>query len=81
MKRNPPTSFGTETLFALGQVIKDKRRMAGLTQEKVAELGDFDRTYISMLERGKRNLSFLNLCRIANLLKTRPSELLSSMHL
>lgn len=47
----------------------------GLSQEKLAERCGFDRTYISMLERGKRNPSFLNLLRLAAGLKTSVSAL------
>ena len=52
-------------LLPLGDAIRKQRELLGLSQEKLAERCGFDRTYISMLERGKRNPSFLNLLRLA----------------
>lgn len=49
----------------LGLVIKRQREKKNITQEELADKAGFDRTYISMLERGKRNLSFLNLIKLA----------------
>jgi transcriptional regulator with XRE-family HTH domain len=50
-----------------------------LSQEALAERADFDRTYVSLLERGERNPSFTNLCRTAAALDTTPSELLKGI--
>jgi transcriptional regulator with XRE-family HTH domain len=63
----------------LGNVIRDRRQAKNLSQEALAEIADFDRTYISLLERGERNPSFTNLCRVAAALKTTPSELLKGI--
>lgn len=46
--------------------IKKARLAKNISQEKLAELCNFDRTYISMLERAKRNPSYLNLVKLAN---------------
>lgn len=62
-------------LILLGQAIRTRREQLGLSQEKLAEQCGFDRTYISMLERGKRNPSLLNLLKLANGLKTSVSKL------
>lgn len=62
-------------LILLGQTIKDRRDQLGLSQEKLADKCGFDRTYISMLERGKRNPSLLNLMKIAQGLETSVSQL------
>lgn len=53
-------------LVSLGGQIKIARNSQSLTQEELAEKCDFDPTYISMLERGKRNPPFLTLCKIAH---------------
>jgi transcriptional regulator with XRE-family HTH domain len=58
------------TLKPLGDSIKLRRLSLGLSQEALADKCGFDRTYISMLERGLRNPSFLNLLRIAKGLET-----------
>jgi|688.fasta_scaffold69269_2 transcriptional regulator with XRE-family HTH domain len=65
----------------LGRAIRDRRLAKKLSQEALAEVADFDRTYISLLERGERNPSFTNLCRIAAALETAPSELLEGIQL
>lgn len=64
-----------KSLSLLGQAIRNRREQLGLSQERLAERCGFDRTYISMLERGKRNPSLLNLLRLAKGLQTSVSQL------
>ena len=64
-----------KALKGLGKNIKDHRKQSGLTQEQLAELCEFDPTYISLLERGKRNPAFLTVVKIAKHLKCDVSEL------
>lgn len=52
-------------LEPLGAAIRHQRTLLGISQEDLADRCGFDRTYISMLERGTRNPAFLNLLRIA----------------
>ena len=63
----------------LGEAIRERRQGKNLSQEALAEIADFDRTYISLLERGERNPSFTNLCRVAASLGVTPSELLKGI--
>lgn len=49
----------------VGQRIKELRTKQGLSQEEFAFKCDLDRTYITSLERGKRNISLENLEKIA----------------
>jgi DNA-binding XRE family transcriptional regulator len=42
---------------AFGNRIRDLRTARGLSQEQLAELTGFHRTYIGMIERSERNLS------------------------
>lgn len=56
----------SQSLHLLGGAIKAQREKLGLSQEKLAQRCGFDRTYISMLERGKRNPSLLNLLKLAD---------------
>lgn len=53
-----------EPLQILATKIKEYRIKKNMTQEQLADACGFDRTYISMLERAKRNPSYLNLCKI-----------------
>jgi transcriptional regulator with XRE-family HTH domain len=66
-------------LILLGEKVRFFRDKLGYSQEKLAEICEFDRTYISLIERGKRNLSFINLLKLANGLKTTPSELIKEI--
>ena len=63
------------SLLPLGRAIRAQREKLRLSQEKLAERCGFDRTYISMLERGKRNPSLLNLLKLAVGLQTSVSKL------
>ena len=58
-----------------GFAVKDRREELALTQEDLAELAGIHRTYLSDVERGTRNLSLVNVERVAVALKLRMSEL------
>lgn len=64
-----------KSLETLGIEIRSRRIQLGISQESLADKCGFDRTYISMLERGKRNPSILNLIRISKGLEISISEL------
>lgn len=51
-----------------GKNLKRYRLARGLSQEKLAEICGLHRTYISTVERFKRNISIENVQRIANAL-------------
>jgi len=63
-------------LNQLAENIKYRRKELNLSQEQLAHKCDFDRTYISLLERGKRNPSIMNLQKLAIGLETSLSNLL-----
>jgi transcriptional regulator with XRE-family HTH domain len=65
----------TNPLISLGSKISELRKTLGFSQEAFADICGFDRTYISMIERGKRNLSFCNLLRVAEGLGISVSQL------
>jgi len=50
-----------------------------LSQEKLAERADLHWTYIGGIERGERNVSLLNIVKIAKALQITPSELLKEI--
>ena len=68
-----------QKLAALGKEIRSQRDALNLSQEDLAHRCGFDRTYISMLERGRRNPAFLNLLKLADGLDLRLSILLRKM--
>jgi transcriptional regulator with XRE-family HTH domain len=59
----------------LGEIIRVKRKELGYSQEAFASLCGVHRTYMGAVERGERNLSLMNIIRIANALEVQPSEL------
>lgn len=72
-------SSDQQNLRNLGKNLKAQRESQGLTQEALAELSDFDPTYISLLERGKRNPPFLTLVSIARHLDCRVVDLVKGL--
>ena len=51
-----------------GNRLKQLRIAKNLSQEAVAHLADLDRTYISNIERGDRNVSIIVIEKLANAL-------------
>ncbi len=67
------------TLENFGERVRNLRKSAGLSQEKLAEISDLHRTYISGVERGERNPSLLSLARIAQALGLPLEELFNGV--
>lgn len=59
-----------------GILIKDIRRTKPISQERLAEKAGLDRTFISLIETGKRNPTLTSICKIAKGLDLKASELL-----
>lgn len=57
--------------------MRQLRKEAGLSQEKLGELTELDRTYISGIERGMRNPSLRNIEKLAKALKVKVSSIIS----
>lgn len=62
------------TLF--GERVRVLRQARGLSQEALALAAGLDRTYIGGVERGERNISLLNIQKIAQALNVSPADLL-----
>ena len=62
-------------LVALGEKIRKLREESGLSQEEFAAQVGLDRSYYGGIERGERNLSSLNLIRIASTLQREVGDL------
>jgi len=65
--------------LAFGQAVRKFRLKRGFSQERLAELADIHRTYIGDVERGTRNISLLNMTRIAKALQVPLSRLIQEM--
>jgi transcriptional regulator with XRE-family HTH domain len=68
-----------ELLEAFGRVVAERRRELGMSQEGLAERAGLHRTYVGSVERGERNLSFLNLVCISRALRMPLGELLGGV--
>ncbi len=64
-------------LVQIGNRIRELRLDADLSQEKLSFACDLDRTYIGSVERGERNISVINLRKIAQALNIEVSALLN----
>ncbi len=65
-----------DELLWFGQRIKELRRLKNMSQEDLAYRAGLDRTYISSIERGKRNVSLKNIIKVADALGVKPSTIL-----
>jgi len=65
-------------LVAIGTALRRRRIECGFSQEGLALATGIDRSHMGKIERGERNLTILNLIRIAQALLCTPSELLRS---
>jgi transcriptional regulator with XRE-family HTH domain len=66
-------------LSAVGARIRDVRVSRGFSQEGLAAEAGLDRAYYGSVERGERNVSTLNLIRIAAALGVEVSDLFPTM--
>ena len=62
-------------LLNFGQAVRKARQTRDISQEKLADLCDLHRTYISDVELGKRNVSLENIGKISFALGLSISEL------
>ena len=62
-----------------GAAIQERRNALGLTQEDLADKARIHRTYLSDVERGTRNLSLINIERLATALEMSLAELFASV--
>lgn len=58
-----------------GQAIRERRKALRISQEKFGAMCGLHRTYISSTERGEKNISIVNIQRIARAFKISLAEL------
>jgi transcriptional regulator with XRE-family HTH domain len=66
-------------LSKFGKKVQYVRNEQKISQERLAELSELDRTYISSVERGQRNISILNIIKIADALGVTANSLLEDL--
>jgi len=71
-----PAKDATGIIAILASNVRRARVDLGLSQEQLAHEAEVDRTYVSQVERRKRNLTITVLARLAKALRTTPDQLL-----
>ena len=66
-------------LLQFSKNVQEYRRAQQISQEQLAESAGVHRTYIGMIERAEKNITLLNIAKIANALKISPSVLLKNL--
>ena len=60
--------------LSVGKRVKELRNKLGISQEEFADLAGLDSTYIASVECGKRNISIVNIEKLARALKVSLAE-------
>lgn len=63
-------------LIRVGAAVRAKRKALEVSQEELADNVGMDRSHMGRIERGERNVSLINIIRIARALDCAPSEIL-----
>ena len=67
-----------DILNIFGENVRKYRRLLNLSQEDLADRADLHRTYIGMIERAEKNITLVNIQRIANALEVNIEDLLKT---
>ena len=67
--------MGKEVLVSFGRQVAAERRKIGLSQEALAARAGIHRTYVGAVESGERNISLLNIHKLADALGVDPGVL------
>jgi len=62
----------------VGQRIRELRNQIGISQEALANKAEIDRTYVTDVENGRRNISIENLEKLVNALQVQFKEFFDS---
>ncbi len=57
-----------KVLLVFGEKVREIRKMLGLSQEELSYKADLHRTYIGMIERAEKNITLVNIEKIAKAL-------------
>jgi len=63
-------------LIEFGNKVRELRKDIGISQEELSYKADLHRTYIGMIERAEKNITLVNIEKIAKALEIEVSELL-----
>lgn len=62
-------------LIEFGEKIRELRKEQGISQEELSYKADLHRTYIGMIERAEKNITLINIEKIAKALNVDLKEL------
>jgi transcriptional regulator with XRE-family HTH domain len=65
------------TLIRFGEKVREIRKEQNLSQEELAHNAELHRTYIGMIERAEKNITLINIEKIAVALNVKIKDLLS----
>jgi transcriptional regulator with XRE-family HTH domain len=68
----------SDILKIFGEKVRLLRVKQNLSQEELAHLAGVHRTYIGMIERAEKNITLVNIEKVANALNVSIAELLSN---
>jgi transcriptional regulator with XRE-family HTH domain len=60
-----------------GKILQEERKAKKISQEKLANLTGLDRTFISLIENGKRSPTLSTILKICSALEISPSSIFS----
>lgn len=66
----------SEILVNFGNNVRELRKKKGYSQEELAFRADLHRTYIGMIERAEKNITLINIEKIAVALEVEVKELI-----
>ena len=66
----------SDVLARFGNRLREIRTKAGVSQDKLADIAKLHRTYVSAVERGRCNISLLNIEKLAQALEVSMKDLM-----
>lgn len=66
-------------VIAFGERVRKLRKEKGISQEELSFRADLHRTYIGMIERGEKNITIVNIEKIAKALEVSIDKLMSGL--
>lgn len=67
---------GEGLLIKLGEAVRAARVARGMSQETLADAAGIDRSHMGKIERGERNVTIMNVAKVAAALDALPSDIL-----
>jgi len=68
-----------ELLKRFGERVRQYRNSRGLSQQELANATDLHRNYISMVERGEKNISLINIIKLSIALRIDVEDLMKGL--